>query len=176
MNFSNMNQKDSQRAAILGAMMAIEQKVQKLSPHPDRPAQRGLLFVQKDARTGSGSEHDGMLGMVAAQSFLGGVFGPGLSMAWDAAEMASETCKDRADGRYGLGVKGSLNGTFNQTSKTVDARDALETSFRSDLPVRSALEQRYATLSQMLDKLEGQPAATWQMANMRPRMAAGLSL
>ncbi len=76
-------------------------------------------------QTKPASTTDSLFGMALAQAFLGAAFGPGVYMAWEAAENCSAIYEDRKKAapksplpqKFDLGVKNSLSGPFFRSIK-----------------------------------------------------------
>lgn len=68
------------------------------------------------------SSGDSLFGMALAQAFMGLVYGPGVDLCWEAAEIASAVREDRKpanDDRapFELGARKSLGGIFTRSTE-----------------------------------------------------------
>lgn len=148
----------SRIGAIKGEISVLMSALSHLAPHPDRPNERGPVFIRSASGIGAAADYEGMLGSMFLETALGNVLsdmagigegesGPDTGTLMD---MAGEYLKDRAEEPYGhVRGRGSFAACPHKTScNSFDGldphRQALMDAFMADLRERIALESRVA--------------------------------
>ena len=142
-------QNDAAQAKIIGQIQTLLKELSKCAPHPDRPDQNGPLFLKQSADLKLADEHDSMLGMIAAESFLGSAFAEVASeavsetigSAWNAAEYSSAVLVDSHRGSFSLGQRRAIANDFNGYANKPAGYDAMMNAYLADLPQRMHLEK-----------------------------------
>lgn len=145
-NFA-MNEADQAKA--IAQIQKLLQDLAKCAPHPDRPEEKGPLFLHHSADLQTPDEHDSMLGMVLAESFLGTAFtsvageafGSAMSSLWNTAESASTVYEDRARSSFRIGQRRMIASNFNGNASRGPEYDAMMSAYMADLPQRMAIEK-----------------------------------
>ncbi len=174
---NNISQ-EKQRRTVMGSIMGLMRALENLAPHPDRPHDKGPLFVKSDPHCKIAGEHEGMLGQFFMESLLGTAFSEVVSDSFggwaqsldlgNIAECASEMIKDRegeGQGSFALCKRRAISNDFNFKSVTGAAKAARMEAFLHDLPVRLRIEGNLAFYIRRLHSLkETIPAPISKMA------------
>jgi len=179
---------DRQRQAIIGSITALMHNLQQLAPHPDQPHNKGPLFIKSNPNFKIANDHDGMLGNMMLEGFLGTAFTEAVSdtfgswtQNFDATAMLecySEylTCKeeDKEDTQeiaaHGQGTLARMSGksisnNFNMRGSMTDKMH----NFMEDMPKRMKIERDLAYYAKQLEILDAEAA---QYTPQRPSFAA----
>lgn len=87
------------------------------------------------------SSGDSLFGMALAQAFMGLVYGPGVELAWEAAEIGSAVREDRKPANtnaapFQLGAAKSLGGIFARSTTEQSPAEMERDFFRPLQPAR----------------------------------------
>ena len=145
----NFAQNDADQAKVVAQIQKLLQDLSKCAPHPDRPEDNGPLFLNKSADLQMADEHDSMLGMALAESFLGAsvasmageAAGSALSSLWNAAESASSIYQDRQRSSFSIGQRRMIASNFNGNAGRGPEYEAMMQSYLCDLPQRLSIEK-----------------------------------
>ncbi len=175
----------AKRQAIISTITGLMQDLQKLSPHPDQPQNRGPLFIKNNPNFKVANDHDGMIGSLVMESLLGTAFAEAISEtfgSWaqdfdfnNAMECYSEYITDiegntQKVAAHGQGTLARLSGksiasSFNMRSNISEAMQ----NFLEDMPKRIKIERDLAYYAKQLEMLD---APEYKYAEQKPRFAA----
>ncbi len=179
---------DKARQAVMGSIVGLMQDLQKLSPHPDQPHNKGPLFIKSNPNFKVANDHDGMLGGMMMESILSSAFSEAVSetlgswtQEFDATaaldcyseyltDVQSNSQKSSAHGQGTLARLSSnpISGSFNMRS---DISSEMQ-EFMNDLPQRMKIEHNLAYYAKKLEVLDAAPVTKHQYSDASTRFAA----
>ncbi len=160
---------DRAKQAVMNSISSLIQDLQKLSPHPDQPHNKGPLFIKSNSNFNVANDHDSMLGGMIMESLLGSAFSKAVSETFGSwtqnldmasamecyseyiTDIESSAAKSSAHGQGTLARLSSnpISGSFNMRgSMSSEMQD-----FMDDLPKRMKIEHNLAYYAKQLDVL-----------------------